>query len=582
MTRSIAAALLAFSCVAVTLTVRADPGFQAHAVLHQGGALTWSFDVNGAIASRTIAWPDASSRGELYSSSGNYEGMAVTRNTGTGSIITRRYNVAGVETGYSIVTPAGPKAMIGMLNRPLVTTQYGAPGRSTSAAAVGRSVKITSANSDGSFVTTTKVYTTVHNTSTEELVRTTVTKTRGSRAVSTDYASTGKILRTRILVANSDKSSTLTSLDGRGRVLGSGNLSMTIDGTVVLKAFDSVGHLISIKTLTTAGTMTDTSYQAGTIAGQSVWIPTAVGGDITTYFSANGTKIGDWWVSPDGTYGSDTPSPNGASTGIEHYRDSSWSRSDNNGRGQITVTYYSSKGMQMGTAKIAVDASDIVSRYSSTDGAVQTQALVDGNGSLRAMVDGPGGRAVGFLLTREGDFSRLVAGSGTTSAYSFDGDGSFVGNTITPKTAVNSARRGNAPVAMPGKFIVQPGPEGQVTIEDYYSNGGMSRYELAGQDASGSIRITACDLQGYVQESITLDPSGVIRQMLAVTSNGVVTTTWQTDGSYQQVTDDGEGNVTTTNYSDEGKALSDYWKRSDGTSGKDVYPKGQSALGAHP
>jgi len=545
-TRPTIAALLGLFYMAVASTASADPGFQAHAVLRQGGVLIWSFDANGAIASRTIDWPDATSKGELYSPSGNYEGMTVTKYTGTGSFITRRCNVAGLETGYSIVTPASPRGMIG-LNRPLVSTQYGAQGGGGHAAAVGRSVKIITTNPDGSFVTTTKRYTIARGTSMEELAGTTVTQTRGSRAVSTDYASTGKVLASRILVANSDKSSTLTSLDDRGRVLGSARLSMNIDGTVVLKSYDPVGHLLSLKSLTTAGTMTDTSYQSGRIAGRSVWIPTAVGGNVTTYFSAGGTKIGDWWVSPDGTYGSDTPSPNGASTGIEHYRDSSWSRTENNGRGQIIVTYYSSKGARMGAAKMDVDASGVTSLYASTDGTVRTQMLVDRNGSVRAMVDRPGGRSIGFSLTPEGNFSRLVADIGTTRAYNFDGNGLFVG----------VGRKGNASADAAGKVVVQPDPEGQVTIEDLYSNDAMSRYELARQDASGSIRIAAYDPEGYAQESIALNASGVIEQTLGITSSGVVTTTWKADGSYRQTTDDGEGNATTTNYSVDGRALSD-------------------------
>ena len=552
-----AAALLC--CVGTASTVRATPGFQAHALLPQG-YLTWSFDVNGGIASRTIGWPDASSRGELYGTSGRYEGMTVTRSTGTGSLITRRYDTAGAETGYSIVTSAS--AMGGVSSHPVVSTQYGAPGGRDGAAVLGRSVKTTSVNPHGGFQTITRTYATIHGASTEALVRTTVTETRESRAVSTDYTPSGQALARRILVVNPDKSSTLTNFDGRGTVLGSGNLSMKVDGTVLLKTYDAVGQIISIKTLTQGGTMTDTSYRAGRVVGRSVWTPTAVGGDVTTYFSASGTKIGDWWVAPDGTYGSDTPSPNGVSTGIEHYRNSSWSRTENNGRGRMTVTYYSSKGVQIGRANVDLQASGVTSRYLSTDGVVRAQAVIGADGSLRATAYRPGGRSIGFSLTGDGDFSRLVAGSGTTRAYSFDRSGFFAGNTVTSETAFSGEQKGNAPAAKMGKSVIQPGPGGQVTIENFYSNGNMSGYELERQDASGGIEITAYDLEGYVQESIKLDPSGVIRQMLGVTSSGMVTTTWQTDGSYRQVIDDGEGHVTIANYSVDGKELAS--KRSDG------------------
>src|SRR6185312_8837740 len=198
-------------------------------------------------------------------------------------------------------------------------------------------------------------------------------------------------------------------------------------------------------------------------------------------------------------------------------------------------------------AKMDVDASGVTSLYASTDGTVRTQMLVDRNGSVRAMVDRPGGRSIGFSLTPEGNFSRLVADIGTTRAYNFDGNGLFVG----------VGRKGNASADAAGKVVVQPDPEGQVTIEDLYSNDAMSRYELARQDASGSIRIAAYDPEGYAQESIALNASGVIEQTLGITSSGVVTTTWKADGSYRQTTDDGEGNATTTNYSVDGRALSD-------------------------
>jgi hypothetical protein len=468
------------------------------------------------------------------------------------------------------------------MNSPTVTTQYGPLAGGRSAAVVGRSEKITNVNSDGSFVTTHKIYAAQHGTATLVLTKTTITETRGGKAVSTDYASTGQVLGRRILAVNSDKSSTLTNIDGRGRVLGSANLSMNIDGTVVLKVYDPAGRLGSVKTLTTDGVMTVTKYQARRVAGRSVWTPTAVGGDVTSYLSAAGAKIGDWWVTPDGTYGSDTPRPNGASTGITHYRDSSWSRTESSGRGRMMVTYYSSKGLQMGAAKMTLDAAGISSRYSSTDGAAQTQMFVAGNGAFRAMADRSGGGSIGFSVTRERNFSRLVVGDGTTTAYNFDDEGSFTGESVTSKAALNSGQEDKSPVASAGKVVVQPGPEGQIATEDFYANGTMSGYELETLDALGGIRMTSYDLEGYVQESITLDSNGVIHRMLGVTSSGIVTTTWQTDGSYQQVTDDGEGNVTTTSYSSAGNALSDHWKRSDGTSGKDVYPIGQSPVGTHP
>jgi hypothetical protein len=74
--------------------------------------------------------------------------------------------------------------------------------------------------------------------------------------------------------------------------------------------------------------------------------------------------------------------------------------------------------------------------------------------------------------------------------------------------------------------------------------GQLTRYIVERIDGSGNIVIMTYQYADVVDRRATVYASGVVEDIVYVTRDGVMTTGWQTDGSYEQSTDEGEGHVT--------------------------------------
>ncbi len=73
--------------------------------------------------------------------------------------------------------------------------------------------------------------------------------------------------------------------------------------------------------------------------------------------------------------------------------------------------------------------------------------------------------------------------------------------------------------------------------------GRLTRYIVERIDGAGNIVIITYGYADSVDRRDTVYATGVVEDVLYATRDGVVTTRWQPDGSYERSTDDGEGHV---------------------------------------
>lgn len=169
---------------------------------------------------------------------------------------------------------------------------------------------------------------------------------------------------------------------------------------------------------------------------------------------------------------------------------------------------------------------------------------------------------VGGVATETGCAVEVLNADGSTTTTTYtanpDGTGTFVAT---------------------GQTVVSANLQGLVTKDEFGANGVLSGYVTERIDSAGDTLVSEYDAAGDVLQQSTVFSTGVVQDVLYDTENGTVTTTWQVDGSYQQVTDDGQGDVTTTEYSAAGVALSDTWTESDGSYGSDTYNADGSSSG---
>jgi len=652
----------------------AASSIQAGAVLTNGFTLQWSLNIGGQVTGRSIVGIDGSATQEDFNATGQYVGTSVATGDSSGIVTTETFNTSGAETGYSTETPYAAGSSIAIngvtttyANGFTVTAQYGAPGAGGVGTLSGFSVSATVENSDGSATTTETDYTPVTNadgSATDVLDGSTVTTVDGEDAISTDYDASGAVTASRDLIVNADGSTTVENFDAGGALVGSVNLSMDAAGNVTLDTYDANGSITDSKTLGASGVLTDTTYANGSVAGESVTTTAADGTSVTTDLFAAGAAVGDSWIDPDGTYGSDTVEAGGGSSGTANYTDSSSSSSVNNGQGEITTTNYSSAGTVTGTTQTTIADSLISSNYTSADGSVQSTAVLSGDGSTQASAAESGGSSAGMALDPTDAFSWEETNSqGVATAVSLDSDGNLSGKTVTSRTngevvtieydptgvetgySLESTQNGvttttdytgnvgqfietgytqtatgsnetttteysvsggvatetgytlsttdakgdtttTSYVANPdgdgtfvanGSVVVNVNLQGLVTKDEYDANGSLLGYVTERIDSAGDSLVAQYDSAGNLLQTGTVFASGVVQNVLYGTDSGTVTTTWQTDGSYQQATDDGEGDVTTTSYSAAGVALSDTWTQNDGSYGSDTYnPDGSS------
>ena len=430
------------------------------------------------------------------------------------------------------------------------------------------------------------------------------------------YASDGTLTDTRTLDA--DGVLTDTQFQG-GTVSGVATYSETFDGgnlttdanasgTITGDQWEHADGSYGADTISAGGAIVGTAHY--TDGGSSGSVDNGQGDITTTTINAAGASTGTTTT---------TIAAGAVTSQFVSTADTVSSEATTTASGAIQATTLGSSGNSVG---IADDASDDISWISDSASGGSTSQLIDSSGdflgtAVTTVATGGSmtvtnfdatGAETGYSVTStvdgvvtttnyadsagtfsESAYSQTVvnASGSTTTDYTLE-TGVAVetgyavsvtaanGDTTTTDYTLNSDGSGRFVVS--GLTEVGADSQGNVTKQEFNSSGGLSGYTEERIDSSGDTLITSYDSTGDLLSSSTVYASAIVNNVLYETDSGTVSTTWQTNGTYQQTTDDGEGDVTTTSYAANGTALGDTWTQNDGSLGQDTFNADGSEL----
>jgi YD repeat-containing protein len=170
--------------------------------------------------------------------------------------------------------------------------------------------------------------------------------------------------------------------------------------------------------------------------------------------------------------------------------------------------------------------------------------------------------------------STLVAGVGTSALIGGGGNATYVVSTATSKTSISNStgtdtlKLGTGITAAEITATSVAGADGTITVTLAMADGGT---------------ITVTGIVGNMLSQVAFaDGSTTTLAQLLTQSNGGTATVTNPDGSYSMVTNDGHGDITTTQYDKNAVKVGDTWQKADGSSGTDTFnADGTSSGTAH-
>lgn len=303
---------------------------------------------------------------------------------------------------------------------------------------------------------------------------------------------------------------------------------------------------------------------------------------ITTNYDTSGNKLNDSWAKIGGSNGSDTFNTDGSSSGIAQYVDGGYSTYTNDGLGNISTLNFGVNGTQLGMSESSVDAWGTIYMIN-----------YDANG---------------FKLS-----DSYVTSYGATNTYYYDATGRVISDTWqisdsshgTDTFNIDGSTSGNGYNANGSYYNYVKNGQGTFNELDYASNGtltgdywerpdgfyGNDTFNIDGSssgaiynDNDGSHSTYTNDGLGNVTTT-NFDPNGnELGYNIAINNDhGVVTTTQYDINSSvlgSSITfNDGLGNTTTATFDASGTKLDDTWTKAEGSHGSDIFNADGSSTG---
>jgi len=607
-----------------------------------GNTLTGYFNAAGVELSDSWTNSDGTSGTDTFNADGSYSSIV---NDGHGLITTTNYDVKGNDTwtrsdgsfGSDTFNTDGTRVSIANDGHGLITTtNYEVFGNDTWTKSDGSSGTDT-LNADG---THTRIVNDGHG-----LATTTQYDINGAK-LSDTWSKIGGSYGSDVFNADGSSSGTAYNADnsynnyvndGQGNVMtnyydasgrNTGDAWRSGDGTHGTDSYSLDGSSSSI------GYNSDGSYYSGTDDGK--------GNYNELDYNASGVKVGDSWTKADGTYGSDIFNANGSSSGTAYNADNSYNSYVNDGRGNVTTTYFDLGGIEIGytiatkdglgdttTTNYDVNGLKLSDIWTKADGTSGTDTFnVDGS-HINVVNDGHGlntttnfdasGAKLGDTWNKaDGSHGNDVFSTdGTASGSAYQADGSYSSYTSDGAGNSDTANFDANGIKISDSWIRSNGSYGSDT---YQADGSHSSYNNDGQ---GNTSATTYDVNGnvsgfdnqyadgsFVKETDNADGSGSNAWLNADGSHGTSiwnadnsgsdayqnadgtygTDTWNADGSgsgtgynadssYHTYTFDAQGNSTELDYNANKVKVGDSWSKADGTHGADVFNADGSSSG---
>jgi Ca2+-binding RTX toxin-like protein len=269
------------------------------------------------------------------------------------------------------------------------------------------------------------------------------------------------------------------------------------------------------------------------------------------------------------------------------------SRSSDDGQGNVSMTDFDQAGHVKGTRVVKTDPQgavmtkiyDAAGHFTGStiataikDGRVDTtmfNAIGTKTGSSFSVTDENGNSvssvydATGALLSSN---TLEVTDDHAVTMTSFDAIGFATGATVTATSADGAIRTSNydANGALIDSVVAIVDPNGNVKTSTYDATGASTGYVKLASDGHNNTTIIAFDAGSNRLRSDLLKANGVEVNASYHADGSTTTTTRQVDGSYAVVSDDGRGNVLTSNYTTADLLVGDVWTLADGSSGTDA------------
>lgn len=294
-----------------------------------------------------------------------------------------------------------------------------------------------------------------------------------------------------------------------------------------------------------------------------------------TSYNATGVKLNDVWIKSDGTSGGDSFNVDGSSYGETLNPDGSYSTYNNDGQGYIGITDYTVYGVvtaegyqQNGTSGLTTFHADGSYSAYTNDGSGDTSTT---NYS-----------AAGVMLSESWTSANGMSGSDTFNAngssygMTTNADGSYSDYTNDGAGDLFTTNYSTAGVKLGDNWTNSNGTSGSDSFNADGSSIGMTvnidrSYSVYSNDGAGDL-LTTNYSAASVELSDTWTRSNGTSGSDTFNADGSSTgETTNADGSYSDYTNDGIGDLFTINYSATGVKLSDSWTNSNGTSGGDAF-----------
>jgi len=247
--------------------------------------------------------------------------------------------------------------------------------------------------------------------------------------------------------------------------------------------------------------------------------------------------------------------------------------------GSVRTTKYDAAGQLLGftvqtTPAFGHTSTDVYDAAGRLSG--RSEEASDGNGnSILSNYD-----AAGMLLSSTAE---VVGAGGYESTFSnYDANGVSTGTIITKTSLAGVVETHNYDAAgrLTGSVVASPDSAGNVRTINYDAAGTITSFVTLLVDANGSTVITTYDADARKVREDILQISGVHSSTEYNLDGSREKTTVAVDGTFSTVLTDEHGDHITTQYSADGRKLSDTWSRGDGSHGSDTFNEDGSSTGS--
>lgn len=310
------------------------------------------------------------------------------------------------------------------------------------------------------------------------------------------------------------------------------------------------------------------------LMAQSSYVNDGAGNVTSRYYSDAGKLTGDDWTKTDGSSGSDTIAADGSMQSNATYITGYTSTTSTDPAGNATFIQYDPSGNESGSGTKTIDSSGLITTdFTSADG-TSTVTIQNVDGSLATT-------SYDATLNKTSDSWSKADG---TSGYDiFNNDGSSSGRTSNADgSSSNYTNDGQGGIVT--QFYNASGVETSIDSQDAVGgttvltmNADGSAIEVA-NDGVGNVSTSWLDTYGNLTADTwtSVDGSHGDDTFDYGTRTG---TTYNVDGTTSSYIDDGQGDITSTNFNAQGIVTGDVWQNRTGAKGTDSFNADGSSSG---